>query len=525
MASSSDAQPTDSAARPRVALLYMSLTGNTKHVAELLRDALASEHFEATAVDVTGPAGGAEYEAAAEAAAHCDAIAVGGLAYFWREPSKLRHVIESIPANLVRGKPAFVFGTAGGHEVMLLQNLAEALSRKGAIVVGSLVVYAPPNYSVWAPPAGTRTEWGSSERSKPAQFVRSIAAQLRAGSAAQPVTVRASLAARVVSWFGTDARARSWLGPVTVDPDQCIKCGLCARRCPHGALAIEEGGLPVWDEQACVGCCRCINSCPKGAIASPSTRGKRRYQFSPDVCVDGDFATRNVASSTGESHGSATDLRAGANSAARPRVALLYMSLAGNTRRLALLLRDALVSEHLEATAVDVTGPAGGAEYEAAAEAAAHCDAIAVGGLAYFWREPSKLRHVIESIPANLVRGKPAFVFGCAGTLEGALLHSTAGGLSRKGAVVVGTLLVRAPSNNGEWAPVSGTPQEQWGSKPFQFVRSIAAQLRAGSAAQPIPAGASPASHSVSPFGADGRARETLGADQCATKADNRRPL
>eukprot|EP00727_Mastigamoeba_balamuthi_P004950 m51a1_g14453 hypothetical protein (298) ;mRNA; r:629596-630577 len=273
----------------RVAVLYVSLTGNTKHVAELLRDALAQEHrMDAVAVDVTDAAG--SDAAAAAALASCDAFGFGGPAIGWREPTKLRQVIQRVPEGLVRGKPAFVFGTAGGHEGRLLSNTAGQLAGKGAVVVASLIVYAPPNWTRVAPPQGSAFQWGSAERRKPAAFARALAPLLRARQPV-PARVRPGLAGVALSWWATDERIRDFVGAVEVDAGLCARCGLCARRCPSGALDIEEGGgVPRWERSRCTGCCRCVNACPKNCINTRATRGKQQYQCRPDVFADGDFA-------------------------------------------------------------------------------------------------------------------------------------------------------------------------------------------------------------------------------------------
>ena len=63
-------------------------------------------------------------------------------------------------------------------------------------------------------------------------------------------------------WPAIEDRAKE---DIQVDAD-CIRCGLCARVCPVGNLAMGVDGV----EQAgkCVVCYRCVNACPKQAITT-----------------------------------------------------------------------------------------------------------------------------------------------------------------------------------------------------------------------------------------------------------------
>lgn len=49
-----------------------------------------------------------------------------------------------------------------------------------------------------------------------------------------------------------------------LDADACIGCGLCAKSCTEGALAMADG-KPVFDAQKCIYCGDCIKVCPTGA--------------------------------------------------------------------------------------------------------------------------------------------------------------------------------------------------------------------------------------------------------------------
>jgi ferredoxin len=73
--------------------------------------------------------------------------------------------------------------------------------------------------------------------------------------------------------FNTFARSTK---PFSAD-DSCNGCGLCARICPIGAIAME-GGKPVWIKKNCTQCLGCINRCPQRAIQYGAGTAKRgRY--------------------------------------------------------------------------------------------------------------------------------------------------------------------------------------------------------------------------------------------------------
>ena len=56
-------------------------------------------------------------------------------------------------------------------------------------------------------------------------------------------------------------------GHIVNDMDVCICCGMCARRCPAGALTVDrKGGTWSIDPYACVVCGECIESCPKSFV-------------------------------------------------------------------------------------------------------------------------------------------------------------------------------------------------------------------------------------------------------------------
>ena len=44
-------------------------------------------------------------------------------------------------------------------------------------------------------------------------------------------------------------------------------CKLCVSQCPHDAITIKSGALPVLTDELCDGCCRCKQACNVSAIS------------------------------------------------------------------------------------------------------------------------------------------------------------------------------------------------------------------------------------------------------------------
>lgn len=61
---------------------------------------------------------------------------------------------------------------------------------------------------------------------------------------------------------------------INVDEERCIKCRVCEKNCPVGAIHLVEHHIKIQNEK-CISCMRCVNYCPKNAF---KLGGKRVIQ-------------------------------------------------------------------------------------------------------------------------------------------------------------------------------------------------------------------------------------------------------
>lgn len=63
-----------------------------------------------------------------------------------------------------------------------------------------------------------------------------------------------------------ELKRKTQIGIAQINPDQCVKCGLCIMKCPREALTREGHTVPQVLTDKCIGCGLCQNTCPVKAI-------------------------------------------------------------------------------------------------------------------------------------------------------------------------------------------------------------------------------------------------------------------
>jgi flavodoxin/ferredoxin len=243
----------------RALVVYFSQTGNTRQVAEAIAGGLCAAGAapaDLKPMEEVGPGDWLGY----------DLLGLGTPVFYYHEPPNVRDWIRRLSPRPAPG-PALTFNTNGGNPCNTFRRMQKFLRPKGGRVLGSFECFGYDSYPIYLK---SFRQWGRPDEADLAaagEFGRRMAAVAGRMIAGQRVpeaaykfvggkTFRLSIICRkmVLDRF---------FPALNVQRDLCIKCGVCARRCPTRNITLDP-----WPEFArrCIHCSLCERVCPQSAI-------------------------------------------------------------------------------------------------------------------------------------------------------------------------------------------------------------------------------------------------------------------
>ena len=241
--------------------IYLSGTGNTKHIVELLISELG-ESDRGVAI---------ESEQAAEALKD-EEILLAYPSQYSNIPYMVREYIEK-NALAWKGKKVFLLTTMGLFAGDGTGCAARLLKKYGAEITGGLQIVMPDSI-VDCKALKKSKEQNKAIIEKADKRIIEAAKQMRAGKYPKEGL---SFAAHMAGLFGQRLwfynKTTGYKDNVKIDPSKCIGCGICANNCPTQNIKIVDGKAAA--SSKCTMCYRCINHCPKQAM---TLLGKTLYE-------------------------------------------------------------------------------------------------------------------------------------------------------------------------------------------------------------------------------------------------------
>ena len=241
--------------------VYLSGTGNTKHIVTLLLDELGAKGI---AVPI-------ESEEAMQAL-ECDEIMIAYPIQFSNIPYLVRDFINKNRTRW-KDKKVFLVTTMGLFSGDGTGCAARLLKKHGAKITGGIQVIMPD--SICDCKALKKTVDQSKTIVKKAdERVKEIASQMKAEKYPQEGLSFWSHLAGLFGqrlWFYN--KTTGYTNKLKIDVNKCVGCGICAKGCPTQNIKIIDGKAQAGSQ--CTMCYRCLSYCPKQAI---TLLGKEVYQ-------------------------------------------------------------------------------------------------------------------------------------------------------------------------------------------------------------------------------------------------------
>lgn len=232
--------------------VYLSGTGNTKHVTELLFKELGANGV-LTPIESSG----------VDKALEDDELILAYPTQFSNIPYLVRDFINK-HADIWQGKKIFLITTMGLFAGDGTGCAARLLKKYGAVITGGLQIVMPDSIGDCKALKKTR-EQNKAVIEKADKRIIEVASQMRAGKYPKEGLSFASHLAGLFGqrlWFYN--KTTGYTDKLKIDPSKCIGCGHCAKNCPTQNIRIEDG--KAVSSNQCTMCYRCVDFCPKQAV-------------------------------------------------------------------------------------------------------------------------------------------------------------------------------------------------------------------------------------------------------------------
>ena len=241
--------------------IYLSGSGNTKHVVTLLLNELGNN-------GICAPIESEDAMKALEG----DEILIAYPTMFSNIPYLVRDFINSHGSSW-KGKKIFLITTMGLFAGDGTGCAARLLKEYGAEITGGLQIVMPDSIGDCKALKKSK-EQNKAIIDKADKRIVEAAKQMREGNYPKEGL---SFAAHLAGLFGQRLwfynKTTGYKDKLRIDPAKCIGCGICTKNCPTQNIKIEDGKAVSSDK--CTMCYRCVNHCPKQAM---TLLGKTLYE-------------------------------------------------------------------------------------------------------------------------------------------------------------------------------------------------------------------------------------------------------
>lgn len=183
-----------------------------------------------------------------------DLLVLGVPVYMGRVPDLLSDWLQRLDLHRTPTACVVVYGNRAYESALL--ELKDVVSRRGGIPVAAAAFIGEHSFSSPELPASVGRP-DSNDLCQAEEFGRKLDAHLRSNTPFDH-----SYCLSVPGSFPYGGITKLWDVDFVAVGEDCVKCGVCADRCPTGAIdRVDSASV---DPVKCITCCACIKHCPKG---------------------------------------------------------------------------------------------------------------------------------------------------------------------------------------------------------------------------------------------------------------------
>ncbi len=230
-------------------LVYFSPTGTTKAVIQGI--ARGINHGNTEVIDITS----AEARMLPLSTTENDLLVIGLPVYMGRVPAALEEWLHLVNANNTPTVCIVVYGNrVYGDALLELKNI---MIERGCKPIACAAFIGEHSFSTSETPiAENRPDAGDLIQAE--LLGHKINERLQSISSSDLISE-----IDLPGSYPYDGITKVWDVDFIKVSSSCSQCGICAERCPMGAVNFEDSSLV--DIEKCITCCACIKSCPQNA--------------------------------------------------------------------------------------------------------------------------------------------------------------------------------------------------------------------------------------------------------------------